>query len=139
LCSELKITTIHIESRLAERCYGDAEGLTIDEARRRYPNVGDAPSSEDSRSFNDRVKSALNSLMEEKHIHNALIVTHAEVIATAYGIIGVNPGYIEYASLHQILGIHRAPTSPSAFKHVSRPQDIKDSTARSPAPPGFPT
>lgn len=66
-------------SEFVERCYGDAEGLTIEERLEKYP-TGDIPRLECRESLEKRVLKGINQILDKHANKTVLVVAHGAVI-----------------------------------------------------------
>ena len=92
LSEELKKDFV-INKELLPRNYGDWEGLTLEQVKKRYPEFENRTgvsmfletpeNGEDLDSFNKRVKEAVSNIVEENIGKRILVVTHPAIIRSA--------------------------------------------------------
>jgi probable phosphoglycerate mutase len=107
------------DSRLRERCYGEGEGMTYEDAGIKYPEAFSRqfgaesefaiPGGESRRQFQERVARAFDSLAGEHPGARLVVVTHGGVLASIY---------------RRILGIalttpHKVPIANAAFNEIA--------------------
>ena len=73
-------------SEFIERCYGDAEGLTVEERNEKFP-TGDIPNLECRESLDKRVLKGMNHIVDKYKNKTVLVVAHGAVInAILFGL-----------------------------------------------------
>ena len=87
---------------VAERRYGDAEGLTGDEIDARFPGDTQVPGRETREEVAARVIPAIVALAERHPGENIVLVSHGGVIRTILNVVapGENPEPIRNGSVH---------------------------------------
>jgi len=87
---------------VAERRYGDAEGLTGDEIDARFPGDTQVPGRESREEVAARVIPAIVALAERHPGENIVLVSHGGVIRTILNVVapGENPEPIRNGSVH---------------------------------------
>lgn len=97
------IDQIIVEPMLIERCFGEAEGLTVEERARRYPNYQYSdtgyrfPGIEEYDDLMKRARTALERIMEiSRNRENILAVSHGAFLAAVITV--VTDGKIPYFS-----------------------------------------
>ena len=87
---------------VAERRYGDAEGLTGDEIDVRFPGDTEVPGRETREEVAQRVIPAIVALAERHPGENIVLVSHGGVIRTILNVVapGENPEPIRNGSVH---------------------------------------
>ncbi|MDX2025152.1 histidine phosphatase family protein [Microcella sp.] len=78
--AEVGLGEPELEPRLAERDYGDAEGLTGPEIDLRYPDGADVPGREPREAVADRAVAALHDLAARHPGEAVIVVAHGGVI-----------------------------------------------------------
>ena len=92
IAEELKKDFI-INENLLPRNYGDWEGLTFEQIKKKYPDLSDKSpvqmlvetpdNGETLQDFNDRIKECLTSIIEENLGKRLIVVTHPVIIRSA--------------------------------------------------------
>lgn len=75
---QLEVPLIEM-SEFVERCYGEAEGLTVGERLEKFP-TGDIPNLECRESLENRVLEGINQILNKHENKTVLVVAHGAVI-----------------------------------------------------------
>lgn len=100
--SQIGIIEIEILDAIAERNYGEAEGLDYETIERMFPGDTPVPGRETHQEVADRVLPALLSLASRHPGETLIVVTHGGVIRSVLNVVdpGVAHGRISNGSIH---------------------------------------
>lgn len=100
--SEVGISSVETIDALAERNYGEAEGLDYEQIEDRFPGDSPVPGRETHQEVADRVLPALMELALAHAGESLIVVTHGGVIRSVLNVVdpGVSHGRISNGSIH---------------------------------------
>ncbi len=100
--ANIDIRDIEIIDAIAERNYGEAEGLDWEEIERMFPGDTPVPGRETHAEVAERVMPALLTLARRHPAQSLVVVTHGGVIRSVLGVVdpGVSHGRISNGSVH---------------------------------------
>jgi uncharacterized phosphatase len=100
--SEVGISSVDIIDALAERNYGEAEGLDYEQIEDRFPGDSPVPGRETHQEVADRVLPALMEVALGHAGESLIVVTHGGVIRSVLNVVdpGVSHGRISNGSIH---------------------------------------
>jgi broad specificity phosphatase PhoE len=99
---EVGISTLETIESIAERNYGEAEGLDYEQIERMFPGDTPVPGRETHQEVADRVLPALIALAVGHGGESLIVVTHGGVIRSVLNVVdpGVGHGRIGNGSIH---------------------------------------
>ena len=99
---EIGIDSVQLIPDVAERNYGDAEGLDYDQIERMFPGDTMVPGRETHQAVADRVLPALMEVALAHGGESLIVVTHGGVIRSVLNVVepGVAHGRISNGSIH---------------------------------------
>ncbi len=98
IAREAGLSPLPLWPDLMERHYGDGEGLTIAERRRRFPD-GVIPGVESDAAFGRRIEAALARLAQDYSGQRVLVVAHGGTINGVLGIVAQG----QVGTVHEVL------------------------------------
>ncbi len=100
--AEIGILDVETIAALAERNYGEAEGLDYEQIERMFPGDSPVPGRETHQEVADRVLPALISMATSHPGESLVVVTHGGVIRSVLNVVepGVAHGRISNGSIH---------------------------------------
>ena len=104
IAGEIGLPAPTVLDALAERLYGEAEGLTDKEIDARFPGATPVPGRESRDSVVERVLPALIEIAEQHHDQAVVVVSHGGVIRSILNVIdpGSRHGMITNGSVHSV-------------------------------------